>query len=74
MAGILQGIRFFVGNLPSFSAIGYQARQLKWPALNPDFSAQTWMVTGASEGIGAAIAEGAALAGARVDHGRALPR
>jgi len=61
-----KGIRFFIGQLPSFSALGYHARKLKWRKLEPDFSGQTWVVTGASKGIGAAIARNAALAGARV--------
>ena len=54
--------RFFL----SFTAIGYRARSLFWKALKADFTGQTWLVTGASGGIGKAIALAAAHAGARV--------
>ncbi len=60
------GIKFFAGKLPSFSAIGYFARKIKTRPFLPDYSGQTWLITGASDGIGAAMAQEAALAGARV--------
>ena len=63
---IWKGIRFFLGKFPSFSVIGYKARQSRWSPLRPDFSGQTWLVTGGSDGIGATIAEIAAMRGARV--------
>lgn len=52
--------------MPSFSVIGFNARKRGWRALHINFYKQTWLVTGASGGIGAAIAEIAALHGARV--------
>ncbi|MEO1676116.1 MAG: SDR family NAD(P)-dependent oxidoreductase, partial [Pseudomonadota bacterium] len=63
---VWKGIRFFIGKLPSFTNIGFQLRQFKWHEPRLDFAGQTWVVTGASEGIGAAIARTAALAGATV--------
>lgn len=66
MSTIWQGIRFFIGELPSFSALGYHARSLFWQKFTPDFTGQTWLVTGASDGIGASIARSAALNGATV--------
>lgn len=53
--------RFFV----SFTAIGYGIRSLFWKPAKYDFSGQTWLVTGASGGIGRAIARAAAQAGAQ---------
>lgn len=64
---ILKGSLFFTGFLPSFTRIGYAARRAHWPPLEPDFEGQTWLVTGASTGIGREIALGAAAAGARVE-------
>ena len=63
---IWKGLQFFVGKLPSYSCVGYKARKIKWHDLSPDYAGQTWVVTGASEGIGAAIARTAAMAGAKV--------
>lgn len=57
---------FFGRFLPSFTAIGFRARELSWPRLKPDFKGQTWLVTGASGGIGAAIVEAALNGGANV--------
>lgn len=54
--------RFFF----SFTAIGYGVRSLFWKSVKHDFSGQTWLVTGASGGIGKAIALAAARAGAQV--------
>lgn len=63
---VLRGMRFFLGQLPSYTVIGYHMRARRWKKINPDFKGQTWLVTGASEGIGASIAEVAARNGARV--------
>ena len=60
-------ITFYARFTPTYTKLGYYARRLTWgpgPAL--DFSGQTWLVTGASLGIGKAIMKAAAEAGARV--------
>lgn len=57
---------FYCRFLVSFSAIGYRARSLVWSRLSADFTGQTWVVTGATGGIGRAIVEGATRRGATV--------
>lgn len=61
------GALVFYGRFaPSFTALGYRVRRLRWPPARDDFSGQRWLVTGASGGLGAAVAEIAAAAGAEV--------
>jgi dehydrogenase/reductase SDR family member 12 len=63
----LKKVAGFYGRfLVSFSAIGYRARSLRWQPLPASFAGQTWVVTGATAGIGRAIVEGAASRGATV--------
>ena len=63
----LKKIAGFYGRfLVSFSAIGYRSRALTWRRILTDFSGQTWIVTGATGGIGRAIVEGAVRRGAVV--------
>lgn len=50
----------------TFSALGYQKAKKHWIKEEFDFSGQTWLVTGASAGIGRAIALEANQWGARV--------
>ncbi len=60
-------INFYARFTPTYTKTGYYARRLGWgsgPKL--DFTGQTWLVTGASAGIGQAIAIAAAEAGASV--------
>ena len=59
-------VNFFVRFLPSFSAIGYRVRSLGWAPLRLDARGQTWLITGASGGLGAAMVIAAAKAGADV--------
>ncbi len=59
-------VGFYGRFLVSFSAVGYRARALTWPPLGADFTGQTWVVTGATGGIGRAIVEGATSRGATV--------
>jgi dehydrogenase/reductase SDR family protein 12 len=59
-------LSFYARFTPSYSGIGYVARRLSWKPFRPDFSGQTWLVTGGSEGIGGATVTGAARAGATV--------
>jgi dehydrogenase/reductase SDR family protein 12 len=64
---MLKKVAGFYGRfLVSFSAIGYRARALTWQPLPGDFKGQTWIVTGATAGIGRAVVEGATRRGATV--------
>jgi dehydrogenase/reductase SDR family protein 12 len=51
---------------PSFTALGYVARGLPLRPVKASFAGQTWLVTGATGGIGRGIALGAARRGATV--------
>jgi dehydrogenase/reductase SDR family protein 12 len=66
IAKLKKVVGFYGRFLVSFSALGYRARSLTWGALHADFTGQTWMVTGATGGIGRAIVAGAASRGATV--------
>ncbi|HET6565069.1 MAG TPA: SDR family NAD(P)-dependent oxidoreductase [Xanthomonadales bacterium] len=60
-------VNFYARFMPTYTKTGYLARRLTWgsgPKL--DFTGQTWLVTGASAGIGQALAIAAAQAGADV--------
>jgi dehydrogenase/reductase SDR family member 12 len=59
-------ISFYVRFTPSYSQIGYYARRLFWRRLRGDFSGQTWLVVGGSEGIGGSAARSAIAGGATV--------
>ncbi|MCB2107856.1 MAG: SDR family NAD(P)-dependent oxidoreductase [Rhodobacteraceae bacterium] len=66
MAMLIKVIKFYARFTLSFTAIGYWWRSLFWSRLNPDFAGRVWLVTGASGGLGKAIVEQAAAAGATV--------
>ena len=66
MNDALQGLYFFSRFAVSFSALGHRRQRLFWKDKARDFRDQCWLVTGASGGIGRAIAQGAAAGGARV--------
>ncbi len=66
LANAIRGTMFFSGCLASFTQIGYATRRFMWQKSARDFSGQTWVVTGASGGIGRAIAEEAVRGGATV--------
>jgi dehydrogenase/reductase SDR family member 12 len=66
LAQLKKIIVFYQRFLVSFSAIGYRGRSLLWPRLDADFSGQTWLVTGASGGIGEAVVLAATRRGATV--------
>ena len=57
---------FYGKFIRSFSAIGFRRRASDWEDSIPDFRGQRWLVTGATGGIGRAVALGAAAAGAEV--------
>lgn len=59
-------VAFYGRFLVSFSALGYRGRALLWQPLRGDFTGQTWVVTGATGGIGRAVVEGATSRGATV--------
>ncbi len=59
-------ITFYCRFTPSYSAIGYYARRLLWRSFKKDFTGQTWLVIGGSEGIGGAAARSAVAGGATV--------
>src|SRR5215217_6088455 len=59
-------VAFYGRFLLSFSTLGYRGRALFWKPLRADFGGQTWVVSGATGGIGRAIVEGATSRGATV--------
>jgi dehydrogenase/reductase SDR family protein 12 len=66
MAMLIKIIKFYGRFTLSFTAIGYFFRSLFWRRLKPEFRGQTWLVTGASGGLGEAIVAQAVAAGALV--------
>ena len=65
-AALGKSVGFYGRFLPSFTIIGHGVRRLAWKRLDTDFRGQTWLVTGATGGIGRAIALAAARHGAHV--------
>lgn len=57
---------FYARFARSFSALGFRRAQATWPSTSLDLTGQTWLVTGASAGLGLAVARQANQAGARV--------
>jgi len=66
MLRALGSLLFYGRFLRSFSALGFQRRSTEWEELEPDFSGQRWLVTGATGGIGRAVALAANRCGATV--------
>lgn len=66
MLRALGSLLFYGRFLRSFSALGFHRRAAEWAAFEPDFSGQRWLVTGATGGIGRAVALSASNAGATV--------
>ena len=66
MLKTLGSLVFYGRFLRSFSALGFQRRSADWAPLAPDFSGQHWLVTGATGGIGRAVALAANAAGATI--------
>jgi len=63
----LKKILAFYGRFTaSFTQVGYRWRSLSWPAFEPDFRGQHWLVSGGSGGIGRHVVLSAARAGATV--------
>jgi len=63
-ASLRKIVSFYCRFTPSYSKIGFHARLLLWPRMDDDFSGQTWLVTGGSEGIGGSAGRSAVNAGA----------
>ena len=66
MRRIATGLKFYLGFAPKFSRLGFERAGLASEPVDADFSGQSWLVTGASGGIGREIALQAARRGARV--------
>jgi dehydrogenase/reductase SDR family protein 12 len=66
MADLKKIIRFYCRFTPSYSAIGYHVRRLLWRRPRRVFAGENWLVTGGSEGIGAAAARAGVEGGANV--------
>lgn len=63
---LLRVIAFYCRFLLSFSQIGFSVRRLYWPLQNGSQQGKTWLITGASGGIGRAVVEAALASGATV--------
>jgi len=66
MLRALGSLLFYGRFLRSFSALGFQRRSAEWEEFAPDFSGQRWLITGATGGIGRAVALTANRYGATV--------
>jgi dehydrogenase/reductase SDR family protein 12 len=66
LQSIKKAMVFYGRFLPSYTQIGYRVRSLLWRDPKADFTGQTWLVTGASGGLGRFIALEAARLGASV--------
>lgn len=66
LQGLSKTLKFYVRFTPSFTRIGYMARLLPFRPISGNFSGQRWLVTGATGGIGKAVALMAAKKGAEV--------
>ena len=66
LQGLSKTLNFYGRFAPSFTRIGYVIRLLPFRPVSADFSGQSWLVTGATGGIGKAVALLAAAKGAQV--------
>jgi len=64
---LMKIVNFYARFTPTYTKIGYFARRLSWGRDTPlDFKGQNWLITGASLGLGKAMMQAAAEAGANV--------
>jgi dehydrogenase/reductase SDR family protein 12 len=66
IAQLLGALYFYASRTPSYTVIGYLARRVFWGRGAFDLRGQTWLITGASGGLGRAAALAALDAGATV--------
>jgi len=66
MQALIKLVNFYARFTPSFTRIGYVARGLPMRPVRGDFTGQTWLVTGATGGLGRAATLEAVRRGARV--------
>lgn len=66
MLNAFASLFFYARFLPTFSRLGYRRRARHFEDIDFDFRGQRWVVSGATGGIGRAIALGAAAGGAEV--------
>ena len=62
LKAIALALAFYLRFLPSFTQPGYAVRRWAWRKESLDFSGQHWLITGASAGLGRALAVAAAAA------------
>lgn len=63
---LLKSVNFYARFAPSFTRVGYVARGLPFRPVRADYSGQTWLVTGATGGLGKATTLRAVAKGATV--------
>ena len=66
LQGLSKTLNFYGRFAPSFTQVGYVARLLPFRPVSGDFTGQSWLVTGATGGIGKAATLLAAAKGVRV--------
>jgi NAD(P)-dependent dehydrogenase (short-subunit alcohol dehydrogenase family) len=66
LQALMKSVNFYGRFAPSFTRVGYIARGLPFRPVRADYSGQTWLVTGATGGLGRATALRAVRKGAAV--------
>lgn len=66
LQALMKSINFYGRFTPSFTRIGYVARGIPFNPVRADYSGQTWLVTGATGGLGKATVLRAVTKGATV--------
>ena len=66
LQALMKSINFYGRFAPSFTRIGYVGRGLPFNPVRADYSGQTWLVTGATGGLGRATVLRAVAKGAKV--------
>ena len=66
LQALLKSVNFYGRFAPSFTRVGYVARGLPFRPVRADYSGQTWLITGATGGLGKAATLKAVAKGATV--------